>query len=460
MRRISLLLYLGLIIVFARPHRPIQAQGGVPVLVYYYAWWAPQAVGEGKSPDWPPAPYHSWDTAVLRSHVSQIAGVGIDGLVVAWYGPTVENNQTETNFRFILDQAAASGTTALLSVDLGSSVWFKNVQEVVDGLRYALDIHAQHPAYFRYNNKPVLFFWFQGRYTLEEWAYIRQQVDPGHESIWIAEGAAPDAIPTFDGLHMYTISWSNNVNATLSQWGNTTRSRGGLWVATAMPGWDNTFTQQSERYIRERNDGAFYRETFSAAAASSPAMVVITSWNEWWEGTHIEPSVKYGDFYLSLTASLISEFNASGSVTGGGVSQPDAVSTISTPSVQQPTQIVTVAPTLNQSGTVFPTPSPPSTPSLTATSTLPPTVTGVYASPTPLQAALSSMDGTMLPTLEPDIDEGASWITPGRNVAGIVIGGGIALGGTGLLVCSAALLYTIVRADKSASTEDGAQDSH
>jgi hypothetical protein len=302
--------------------RPTQAQSQRPVLAYYYAWWSPDSVGPGKSPDWPINPYHSWDTGVMAQHVAQIAGAGIDGMVVAWYGPTEANNQTETNFRTLLDLAAANGITALLSVDLGSGAWFTSVQEVIDGLNYALSVHANHPAYFRYNGRPVLFFWYQGRYSLDDWAYIRQQVDPDHNSIWIAEGAMPDAMPTFDGLHMYTISWAENVYATESQWAATTRSRGGIWVGTAMPGWDNTLTPQSERYVRERADGAFLRETFSAAAATAPEMLLITSWNEWWESTHIEPSALYGDSYLNLTRELVAQYHASGAVAGGGGAPP------------------------------------------------------------------------------------------------------------------------------------------
>jgi hypothetical protein len=376
---LALFLFTGL------PASPAQAQSGpAPVLVYYYAWWAPEAVGPGKSPDSPVNPYHSWDSGVIQQHVSQIASAGIDGMVVAWYGPTEYNNQTETNFRMILDQAQANGTKALLSIDLGSSTWFKNTQEVIDGLNYALTVHAQHPAYFRYNGKPVLFFWYQGRYSLADWQAIRQQVDPNHTSIWIAEGASPDALPTFDGLHMYTISWADNVAGTLSSWGNRTRSLGGLWVGTAMPGWDNTYTQQSEKYIRERQDGTFYRESFAGAAGSGPSMILITSWNEWWEGTHIEPSSNYGDFYLNLTRDLISEYKASGTVAGGGsvsppipatapamTTQPGAASGSSTsvpagPTASQPTSSEpTLPPTITP--TPISTSTPMNVPTLTAT---------------------------------------------------------------------------------------------
>jgi hypothetical protein len=343
------------------------------VLVYYYAWWGPDAVGEGKSPDWPPNPYHSWDTGVLSAHVAQIASAGIDGMVVAWYGPTEANNQTETNFRYILDQASANGTTALLSVDLGYADWFKNTQEVIDGLRYALDVHAKHPAYFRYNGKPVLFFWYQQRYSLEDWSAIRAQVDPDRNSIWIAEGIAPDAVGVFDGLHLYTISWSENPYSTAAQWANTTRSRGGIWVATAMPGWDNTYTQQSERYIRERGDGAFLRETFGAGASTSPNMIVITSWNEWWEGTHIEPSVKYGDFYLNLTRQVIAEYKSSGAVASGGAAPPVSTAVPTPVRTAAPTSAVTPGTSSGAASQASPfTPNPPTfTPTSTYTATPP-----------------------------------------------------------------------------------------
>lgn len=405
----------------------LHAQSPAPVLIYFYAWWWPGAMGEGKTPDWPDPLYYSSDAAVLQQQVEQIASAGIDGLVVGWYGPTEPD--TERNFSLLLDLAGAQGISALLSVDLGTAAWFDSTQAIIDGMAYAINVHASHPAYFRYNGKPVFVFWFQGRYSMEDWAYIRQQVDPEHNTIWIAEGAVPDAIPVFDGLHMYTISWSENVYGTLSHWGNTVRDRGGLWMATAMPGWDNTYTQQTEKYIRARENGEFYRETFAAAAASNPNMLIITSWNEWAEGTYVEPSVKYGDFYLNLTRDLVGEYKSSGAVSGGSAASPPVYPTTTLPTDDGAT-----------AGEPAPQPADEISELPTATLPLPPTITPTQLSsptPTPTQTAVPALVAE-----KPDQQAGADHPTGEAleentaplEIKHLIVGIGIVAGGLGLLL--------------------------
>ena len=48
--------------------------------------------------------------------------------------------------------------------------------------------------------------------------------------------------------------------------------------------------------------GATYRTSWMAALASNPDWITITTFNEWFEGAMIEPSVHYGNLYLDLTA--------------------------------------------------------------------------------------------------------------------------------------------------------------
>ncbi len=49
---------------------------------------------------------------------------------------------------------------------------------MVEMLRHALNVHANHPAYLRVDGKPVLFFWRQQRWGVGTWQSIRDQVDP------------------------------------------------------------------------------------------------------------------------------------------------------------------------------------------------------------------------------------------------------------------------------------------
>lgn len=79
-----------------------------------------------------------------------------------------------------------------------------------------------------------------------------------------------------------------------------------------MPGYDDTRLagQRGGTFRRDRAGGAYYRETFRGARESGADWVVITSFNEWPEGTYIEPSEAYGDFYLKLTGELVREWKA------------------------------------------------------------------------------------------------------------------------------------------------------
>jgi hypothetical protein len=50
-----------------------------------------------------------------------------------------------------------------------------------------------------------------------------------------------------------------------------------------------------------RRAGATYRTSWEAALASQPDWITISTFNEWYEGGMIEPSVSFGDLYLRLT---------------------------------------------------------------------------------------------------------------------------------------------------------------
>ena len=288
------------------------AQESPPVLAFYYAWFDQNTWTSGQSVDLPLERYASADRAAIERHVRQAQSAGIDAFVQSWYGPQEANNQTETNFRALLEIGGATGFQAAVDFEV-TGPFFGDVAAVTNALATLLATHAQHPAYLRYQGKPVIFFWQQQRFPIETWQTIRNQVDPDRTSFWIAEGVDIDYQAVFEGHHLYSIAWAGSPEDELAKWGN--RVRGyetdhqveRLWAATVMPGYDDTRLPRDNAFAVLRRGGDYYRETWQGAVASQPDMIIITSFNEWPEGTHIEPSVAYGNLYLDITRELVTK---------------------------------------------------------------------------------------------------------------------------------------------------------
>ncbi len=240
-------------------------------------------------------------------------------------------NPTESNFRQLLNTAQASGMRAALMLETDSDEFYPNRATMVQALRYFLDVHASHPAYLRIDGKPVILIWHpigvfgsngqrieqKNGTTVDAWASLLGEVDPQHRALWIAEGDFFDLLRVFDGIFPYSVAWSPDPANQLASYGQTVRQRAvslgsrKIWAASAMPGYDDTrIPRRASTFAVPRQDGAYYEKTFQGAIASKPDWVVITSFNEWLEGTQIEPSATYGDTYLDLTRMFVSRFKA------------------------------------------------------------------------------------------------------------------------------------------------------
>lgn len=127
------------------------------------------------------------------------------------------------------------------------------------------------------------------------------------------------SLDLFDALHVYGIQELDNTRFLLLQRSQhaklypllNTSSQRRLWIATVQPGYDDTLLPGREGFVRDREEGGYYRSTWNGAIASDPDWIFITTWNEYWENTHMEPSKKYGRQYLEITGRRINEWKAS-----------------------------------------------------------------------------------------------------------------------------------------------------
>jgi len=306
------------------PRSVIGARSVPPlVLLNYFAWydadgWDDCNISAG---DRPLNPYHSDDPAAIGQHIRLALNAGADGFTLQWFAPS---DRTDRNFAALLNQSEGTGFRS--TIVFLRHIWHGSPAasqvSVAEAIRYVLDRYSSHPNFLTLDGKPVLFFAdvyrvpsAAGQSAQQAWAAIREQVDPGGNAWWIGEGLDPSYLAVFDGLWVYKITHAVSPQAysKASQWADAVRAweaRTGqqkLWIATLSPGWDDTRADcradvrvPSAAHRQERGDGAFFRATFDAAMGSAPEWLWVNSFNEWVEGTYIEPSVLYGDRYLEL----------------------------------------------------------------------------------------------------------------------------------------------------------------
>ncbi len=320
---LSLILVSGLTLWLLGSAQPVTVVAQSPdrlVLAFYYNWFGPNDWQPGRLVDGPQVAYTSSDRGAMGRHIDQAKAAGIDALLVNWYGPATENNQTETNLCAMLDEAAARGFRLAVDVDMNSGQ-FGSAAAMRSALASLLSGHAQHPAYLRSGGKPVIFFYHQSaRFSIDTWAGIRAAVDPNHTSLWIEEGTDVSPLSVFDGHHLYSVTWPDRTDMGYTAQKFAARVRDAanrlgtpkIYVATVMPGYDDRKAPgRSAAFAVGREDGAYYERSWQGAIGAVPDWIVINSFNEWYEGDYIEPSQAYGTRYLELTAAWSATFHNS-----------------------------------------------------------------------------------------------------------------------------------------------------
>ena len=313
---------------------PAAAQEPRQVWAYYFGWYTGESWADGRLLDRPAAPYDSRDGGAVSRQISEAQSAGIDAFITAWYGPA-NGNLTSQTFNMLLDISAGMGFRAGAAVDLADPGYNATPGDTIATLSYLIGDRANHPAYLRYNGKPVIYFWNQGRFSVNDWRAIRDQVDPGRGTIWVAEGTDTSFLAVFDGLYLFNTAWAANPGAVATQWMRRTQQAGGtFYTPTVLPGWDESALaagRPNPTSPRARNNGQFLTASWNGAVSSGAGAILIVSWNEYLENSHIEPSQVYGSNALDTLRPLIAAWKGGGAgaavaAAGGAPGSPTGVS--------------------------------------------------------------------------------------------------------------------------------------
>lgn len=288
------------------------------VLAHWYPWWDPVAWADPQLLDQPLRLYSTDSAADVARNMQDVAAAGIDAVIVSWQGSDVGGGWNLRRLRYVLDAAQQAGVRVTVHLEtlaanrVGREGASPDPDVLTAWIVELVDTLATHPAWLKVDGRPVIFAYvwdFAGNPT---WETVRERLRAGGRTpLLMADSTNPASLLVADGLSTYSGTlFAPDVRTLMRETVSATRLYhllGASWgppriaVATVMPGYDETRLVGRPGRAVSRENGAFYDRQWQAALASGTDWVVISTWNEWAENTHVEAGQRFGELYVWRT---------------------------------------------------------------------------------------------------------------------------------------------------------------
>lgn len=258
-------------------------------------------------------PYSSRSPATLASHFSWMKAAGVDVAVLSWTGrPDGAVSDTQG---VATDGAVAGAISAAAAAGVGAAIHLepypgRSPRTVRRDLAYLVATYgdglARLPTRPRSSTTaPVVYFYDAYHSSAKDWAdllcpdgafTIRGTSDDvvaiatllAFEEKALVEDGCFDGFYTYFATDGFTYGSSSRNWASLAAWAD---GRNLHFSPSAGPGYDDARIRPwNGAARRDRRNGAYFEAMLKKAVDSGADLVSITSWNEWGEGTQIEPS--------------------------------------------------------------------------------------------------------------------------------------------------------------------------
>jgi hypothetical protein len=245
-------------------------------------------------------PYDSFDKNIVEYQLLTMKLAGIDGIIIDWYGLTdlYDYSMLHRNTTLLVDMAEKFGLSfaicyedrTVIELEKRGRLNISRALHVANEIRWLSENWFSRKNYLHYDDKPILLSFGTDNMSDEEWnqaiksskilvAYVSQAI-PRKSAI----GAFDWPVPS-QGLdiHKKFIKKSDDWE---------------LAIPVAFPRFDDIYEQAkvhaSYGHIPDDN-GETFRELLTDAINSNSPFIQIATWNDWGEGTSIEPSVEFGN---------------------------------------------------------------------------------------------------------------------------------------------------------------------
>jgi glycoprotein endo-alpha-1,2-mannosidase len=263
------------------------ATSGSPVssAIFYYPWYGTPA-HDGRYLHWaqhgatPPrriassyyparGPYSSGDGRVVRAQMRDIARAGVGEVIVSWWG---RRSVEDARLPLVVRAARAAGLRVAAHLEPYPE-------------RTAASVAAD-ARYLRRFRITELYVYDPGTIPASEW---RPRLERLHGFRVLAQTPLTRfaAAAGFDGVYTYDVLvWGGDDFSRICGQAH----RLGLFCSPSVgPGFDAR-RATGERRLKPRRNGRTYDAMWRAALRARADLVTITSYNEWHEGTQIEPA--------------------------------------------------------------------------------------------------------------------------------------------------------------------------
>jgi len=275
--------------------------------------------------------YSSNDPEIIAKHMEWIREAGIGVVALSWWG---KNSYTDKSVPLYLDLAQKYG----LKICFHLEPYYKTAEHFKTQLEYLTQSYLKHPAFYKHNGLPLYYIYDSGKVKYHEWNKLfskqgelslrNTELDAIFIGHWERERDGGFITKSgFDGFYTYYASEGFMYGCTSENWptlAKFAKENNLIFIPCPGPGYiDTRIRPWNDKNTEARESGLYYERMFMNAVNVNPDFIGITSFNEWHEGTQIEPAIpktipgyKYEDygkdtdpmFYIKKTRELIDEY--------------------------------------------------------------------------------------------------------------------------------------------------------